>query len=65
LKWDDSLFAYKIGGGDLDLDDRDSAALAPLAQVVDTAFTWGEIARPKRPGNGRSSMKCTSKASRS
>src|SRR4030095_14516622 len=51
LKWDDSLFAYKVGGGgaDMDLDDRDSAAFAPLAQVVDTAFTGGDARPPKTP----------------
>jgi glycogen operon protein len=51
LKWDDSLFGYRIGhpDGDLSLDDRDSAAFAPLAQVVDQAFTWGDDRRPNRP----------------
>src|SRR3954465_15864881 len=41
LKWDDSLFGYKVGQDDLTFDDRDSAACAPLASVLDTAFTWG------------------------
>ncbi len=51
LVWDDSLFAYQVGGGgaDLDLDERDSAAFAPLAQVVDTAFTWGDDRPPNTP----------------
>jgi glycogen operon protein len=51
LKWDDSLFAYKIGdpGADLSLDPRDSAPFAPLAMVVDTAFTWGDDRHPRRP----------------
>src|SRR3954471_21031680 len=44
LKWDDSLFGYTIGHGDVDLscDTRDNAACAPLASVVDSAFTWGD-----------------------
>ncbi len=43
VKWDDSLFGYTCGHeqADLSFDDRDSAAFAPLAVVVDTAFTWG------------------------
>src|SRR5687768_9476056 len=44
LKWDDSLFAYKVGDEKRDFakDDRDSAPFAPLAMVLDTAFTWGD-----------------------
>src|SRR3569833_254177 len=40
LKWDDSLFGYKLGDKDTDLtfDDRDSAAHAALAAVIDPAF---------------------------
>ena len=30
-------------------DDRDSAAYAPLAAVVDTAFTWGDDRPPRTP----------------
>jgi isoamylase len=43
LKWDDRLFGYALGHADEDLsfDERDSADVAPLALVVDTAFTWG------------------------
>ncbi|MBI4425086.1 MAG: glycogen debranching enzyme GlgX, partial [Elusimicrobia bacterium] len=43
LRWSDAMFGYRIGGQaeDLGLDDRDSAGDAPLAVVVDTAFTWG------------------------
>src|SRR6478609_4295869 len=40
VRWDDSLFGYTIGQDDLTFDRRDSAAFAPLAQVIDTAFTW-------------------------
>lgn len=47
--WDDSLFAYKLGEDDLTFDDRDNAAFAPLAAVVDPAFTWGEDRPPRTP----------------
>ncbi|HTI50038.1 MAG TPA: glycogen debranching protein GlgX [Planctomycetaceae bacterium] len=43
LTWNDALYGYKIGDPtqDLSIDERDSAAYAPRALVVDTAFTWG------------------------
>ena len=51
LTWDDSLFGYEIGHEDEDLskDERDSAAVAPLAMVIDPAFTWGDDRPPKTP----------------
>jgi isoamylase len=51
LKWDDSLFGYKVGDpkGDLTFDERDSAAFAPLAAVIDPAFTWGDDRSPRTP----------------
>lgn len=51
LKWDDSLFGYAVGDAQQDLafDKRDSAAFAPLARVVDQAFTWGNDAPPRTP----------------
>src|SRR5262249_40046206 len=44
LRWDDSLFGYKLGdaAADLTFDERDSAPFAPLGVVIDTAFTWGK-----------------------
>jgi glycogen operon protein len=45
--WHDSLFGFTPGGDDTTFDERDSAAHAPLAAVVDTAFTWGND-RPLR-----------------
>ncbi len=48
-KWDDALFGYEIGKGDLSLDHRDSAALCPLGAVIDTAFTWGDDRPPRTP----------------
>jgi isoamylase len=47
--WDDCLFGYSVGKDDLSFDDRDSASHAPLAAVVDTAFTWGDDRRPRTP----------------
>jgi len=46
--WDDSLFGYKVGGEEEDFafDDRDSAAFAPLARVIDPSFDWGDDRRP-------------------
>jgi len=51
LKWDDSLFGYRLGdpSKDLSFDTRDSAPFAPLALVADTAFTWGNDRRPEVP----------------
>jgi glycogen operon protein len=49
--WDHALFGYTIGHPDLDLsfDTRDSAPFAPLASVVDPAFTWGDDRHPNTP----------------
>jgi isoamylase len=51
VQWGDELFGYKIGDpqADLSLDERDSAAKAPLGVVVDTAFTWGDDRSPRVP----------------
>jgi glycogen operon protein len=49
VAWDDSLFGYKMGQDDLTFDDRDSAPFAPLASVIDTAFTWGDDRPPRTP----------------
>lgn len=49
VQWDDSLFGYQVGSDDLTFDKRDSAAFAPLAAVVDTAFTWGDDQPPRTP----------------
>jgi glycogen operon protein len=50
-QWDDSLFGYRVGSNDQDLsfDDRDSAPYAPLAAVIDPAFTWGDDRPPQTP----------------
>jgi glycogen operon protein len=50
LRHDDSLFGYDLGSSDVDLtfNLRDSAGSAPLAAVIDSAFTWGADTRPRR-----------------
>ena len=49
ITWADEMFGYTVGGpqDDLAMDARDNAAFAPLAAVVDPAFTWGND-RPLR-----------------
>jgi glycogen operon protein len=51
VHWDDSDFGYRIGDpeADLSFDTRDSAAYAPLASVIDPAFTWGDDRPPRTP----------------
>ncbi|MBI4565951.1 MAG: glycogen debranching protein GlgX [Planctomycetes bacterium] len=42
VRWADEMYGYQIGHPDADLsrDDRDNAAFAPLAAVIDPAFDW-------------------------
>ena len=42
IRWNNTLFPYKVGGqqGDLDLDATNDAASMPKSVVVDSAFTW-------------------------
>jgi isoamylase len=51
VRWADELFAYRMGDpeADLSFDDWDSAAYAPLAVVIDPAFTWGDDRPPRTP----------------
>ena len=51
VRWDDAMFGYRIGdpAADLSYDDRDSAAFAPLAAVIDPAFPWGADRPLRRP----------------
>ena len=48
LRWCDELWGYKIGDpqADLSFDERDNAHAAPLAVVIDPAFTWGDDRPP-------------------
>ncbi len=45
------MFGYDVSSPDADLsfDQRDNAALAPLAAVIDPAFTWGDDTRLNTP----------------
>ena len=47
----DEMWGYKVGdpAADLSFDERDNAAFAPLAVVVDAAFTWGDDRPPQTP----------------
>jgi glycogen operon protein len=51
VRWHDAMFGYQIGDpeADLSMDTRDNASFAPLAAVVDEAFTWGEDRPPRTP----------------
>jgi glycogen operon protein len=51
VRWADELFAYRLGDpeADLSFDARDNAAYAPLAVVIDPAFTWGDDRAPRTP----------------
>jgi isoamylase len=51
VRWRDENFGYVVGSPreDLARDDRDNAASAPLAAVLDTAFTWGDDRPPRTP----------------
>jgi isoamylase len=51
IRWADEMFGYQVGHPDADLsfDARDNAAFAPLATVVDPAFTWGSDRPPRTP----------------
>ncbi|HLL88527.1 MAG TPA: glycogen debranching protein GlgX, partial [Tepidisphaeraceae bacterium] len=52
VTWDDALFGYPVGPGkdaDLEACSKDSAPFAPLAAVLDTAFTWGDDRLPRTP----------------
>ena len=51
VEWAPEMYGYQQGEEDADLsmDERDNAAFAPLAAVIDTAFTWGNEPRPRTP----------------
>ncbi|MEX2559318.1 MAG: glycogen debranching protein GlgX [Pirellulales bacterium] len=51
VRWGDDMWGYRIGdpGADLSFDDRDNAAGAGLAAVIDPAFTWGDDRPPNVP----------------
>jgi isoamylase len=51
IKWSDRMWGYIIGdpASDLSFSPEDNAAEAPLAAVVDEAFTWGDDRPPGTP----------------
>jgi isoamylase len=52
VKWAPEMYGYRQGSGadpDLTMDPRDNASYAPLAAVVDNAFTWGDDRPPATP----------------
>ncbi len=51
IDWSDAMFGYQVGhaDGDLVADDRDNAASAPLAVVVDSDFRWGRDVQLRTP----------------
>jgi len=51
IRWCDEMFGYKVGdpAADLSFDERDDAHAAPLAVVIDSAFTWGDDRSPLTP----------------
>ena len=49
LRWDDALFGYQIGGGDLSFSHADSAPFAPLGAVIESGFEWGNDVSPAVP----------------
>ncbi len=59
-KWTDTLQGYKVGDerADLSFSETDSAGDAPLAIVIDEAFTWVMIARQKSPLTNLLFMRC-------
>ena len=51
IVWAPEMYGYTVGHHDADLsfDKRDNAKYAPLAAVVDTAFTWSDDRPPLTP----------------
>jgi glycogen operon protein len=52
IRWDDTVFGYKVGGNeDFERDDRNSAGAMPKCVVVDPTFAWGDDRSPRVPWN--------------
>ncbi len=49
VRWDDSLFGYRIGSNDDEPDERDSGPFVPKGVVVDPAFVWAGDDRLRTP----------------
>jgi isoamylase len=52
-RWADEMWGYHIGDAKADesFDERDNSKFAPLAAVLDEAFTWGDDRPPQVPWN--------------
>lgn len=49
VRWDDSLFGYRIGSEEDEPDERDSAAFVPKSVVVNHAFVWNSDTQLRTP----------------
>ena len=49
IQWNDTHFGYPVGSPHSIMDERDNAATAPLCEVIDTAFSWGDDRHPNVP----------------
>ena len=49
IRWDDSLFSYRVGGKleDLRRDNRSNALFLPKSVVIDPSFDWGDDRAPR------------------
>jgi len=51
IRWDDTLFGYRVGdpAADLSRNDANSAGAIPKSIVIEPAFTWGDDRPPATP----------------
>jgi len=64
LCWDDAFYGYPHGASnEAGFDERDSAPFAPLACVIEPAFSWGDDRAPRTPWLRPWCMKSTSRGS--
>ena len=51
VDWDEAVFAYPLGGSDLDVNEADSAPHMPKCIVANPFFDWGDDRHPRTPEN--------------
>jgi isoamylase len=51
IDWNDAVFAYPLGGSDLELNRADSAPHVPKCIVTNPFFDWGDDRHPRTPEN--------------
>ena len=53
VRWNDSVFAYQVGGPNEDLEPNatNSAGAMPKSVIVDSTFAWGDDRPPRTPWN--------------